>query len=189
MIEIDDETWRHWTMALAGSGSKSPCPSAGLIMVEIYMFETDLINSDYEIFLLGIYHELLWILISFLEFIWWGQFLAWDWPKSVSTWSGPLGRILLMGNLLGGFIRSFHEFWLIFGALLKVARNALERPILGGGDQEYWAWCVYLRKAVWDLILGKDGQPDPWMMDQGVCSDWSEDAPVVRERLIGSIGI
>ncbi|KAF3548484.1 hypothetical protein DY000_02006669 [Brassica cretica] len=27
------------------------------------------------------------------------------------------------------------------------------------------------RKAVYDLILGKDGRPDPWMMDQGVCSD------------------
>ena len=45
-------------MALAGSGGKSPCPSAGLIMVEIYMIETDLINYDYGILLVGIYHEL-----------------------------------------------------------------------------------------------------------------------------------
>ena len=29
-------------------------------------------------------------------------------------------------------------------------------------------WCVYTRKAVCDLIMGKDGRPDPWMVDQGV---------------------
>ena len=39
-----------------------------------------------------------------------------------------------------------------------------------------------------DLILGKAGLPDPGMMDQAVCSDGSKDEPVVRARLIGSIG-
>ena len=55
-------------MALAGSGMMSMA-LAGLIMVEIYMIETKLINSDLTNLLVGIYHELSWFLMSFTELI------------------------------------------------------------------------------------------------------------------------
>ena len=63
---------------------------AGLIMVEIYMIETELINSDLTNLLVGIYHELSWFLMSFIELIRNGQFGRFGCPWSRSIGSRPV---------------------------------------------------------------------------------------------------
>ena len=69
---------------------------------------------------------------------------------------------------------SDHMFvcWNILSLMILIIRNC------------WLSTLVLVRQAVCDLIMGKDGRPDPWMMDQGVWSDWSKDAPVVRATLI-----
>ena len=59
---------------------------------------------------------------------------------------------------------------LVLGAMYKALAESHDKSIAN----TKWCrplvlcWCVYTRKAVCDLIMGKDGRPDPWMMDQGV---------------------
>ena len=82
------------------------------------------------------------------------------------------------------------KHWLCFGAGLLAVEIAPE-GILGSdpcvriSDHMFVCWnilslmiliirncwlstLVLVRQAVCDLIMGKDGRPDPWMMDQGV---------------------
>ncbi|KAF2556120.1 hypothetical protein F2Q68_00016166 [Brassica cretica] len=54
------------------------------------------------------------------------------------------------------------------------------RPVLSCMDHKYGAGCVYPRKAMCDLILGKDGRPDPWMMDQGFDGHFLSNAMLFR---------
>ncbi|KAF3584550.1 hypothetical protein F2Q69_00030007 [Brassica cretica] len=54
------------------------------------------------------------------------------------------------------------------------------RPVLSGMDHKYGAGCVYPRKAMCDLILGKDGRPDPWMMNQGFDGHFLSNAMLFR---------
>lgn len=44
------------------------------------------------------------------------------------------------------------------------------RLVLGGVDHKYGSGCDYAGNAMCDLIMSKEGRPDPWMRDQGVCS-------------------
>ena len=46
--------------------------------------------------------------------------------------------------------------WNILSLMILIIRNC------------WLSTLVLVRQAVCDLIMGKDGRPDPWMMDQGV---------------------
>ncbi|KAF3583259.1 hypothetical protein F2Q69_00028062 [Brassica cretica] len=45
--------------------------------------------------------------------------------------------------------------WNILSLMILIIRNC------------WLSTLVLVRQAVCDLIMGKDGRPDPWMMDQG----------------------
>ena len=179
-----DQTWWHWTMALAGSGMM-PMALAGLFMVRIHMIRVDSLDSDYGNLLVEIYHEFSWILINFWSTFESGQKCTWEantrwwrpWVLSLvclfkegRVWS-DLGQGWTTWSMDDG---SRCLLWLIWGC------TGCERK----ADRLHWDIVPWPIRYVWRLISSESCGVAGWLTWSlmGIISPWEDLTLLVHER-------